>query len=399
MPLLERLAQESPQDLTIARQLCEAHTRAGTGPQLLARLAARKDAHAAYMRGLLLFASAASAGAPALEAFREAVRLAPAEAEFHYRLGVALLESEADQPALGELREALRLSPAHPGWNLPLAKALFRTGQGPEGVTALRVVVTSSSSPADIRVAQALIERHADPFAPVPASVRPRLEQVVTWLEGDAVPQQALVQLEELEHDFPDLAIVHTLLGAAWARMDDAGKSVEEFRRAIELAPTDGKNHLYLGELYLGRQRPRQANEHFEKALALNPLLDRAWFHLGDAALEANDLQAARERFGACARIVPEDPSAHGKLALVLQLLEDWPAAERELQGIVDRDPENLEYVLRLGVLHAEHALKAREPSERKRAATDARKWLGQVLDKQPENAIASRAMERLGPP
>ncbi len=100
MPLLERLAQENPQDLTLARQLCEAHTRAGTGPLLLARLAERHDAHAAYMRGLLLFANAANAGAPALEAFREAVRLAPTESEFHYRLGVALLESEADSLAL-----------------------------------------------------------------------------------------------------------------------------------------------------------------------------------------------------------------------------------------------------------------------------------------------------------
>ncbi|MFY0576011.1 hypothetical protein ACN28S_18090 [Cystobacter fuscus] len=44
--------------------------------------------------------------------------------------------------------------------------------------------------------------------------------------------------------------MVHALMGLAWQRLDDAGRAVEEFKRAIELAPADGKNHFYLGELY-----------------------------------------------------------------------------------------------------------------------------------------------------
>jgi hypothetical protein len=55
-----------------------------------------------------------------------------------------------------------------------------------------------------------------------------------------------------------------------------------------------------------------------------------------------------------------------------------------------------MEFTLRLGLIHMEHFLKARTAEERETAATQARKYLSKVLEAQPENALASRAVERL---
>ncbi len=393
---LERLSAAHPNDLGLARLLAEAHVQAGTSEAVLAKLAHDDSALSHYVQGLVRFSRAADATGPAIAEFRRAVELSPQEPEFHYRLGLALVESEQFEAALAPLRQATTLAPEHASWFLPLAKALARTGDAKGAVAAVRVVVTGNAGPADVKTARVLMDQIVDPFGTLPQSARPRLEQALQWLEVADVPQQAIVQLEELAQEFPDQAVVHSLLGLSYARLDDAGRAVDEFQRAIDLAPDDGKNHLYLASLYQTRQRQKSAEEQLQKAIDLNPVLDDAWLKLGDFALERRDYVGARGRFEVASRLVPDSLAARGKLALVHQLEKNWPAADRELRLVVDKDPENLEFVLRLGVLHTERFLATRAPAERAEAAKEATKWLEKVLEAQPENALASRALERL---
>lgn len=400
LPILVELQAKAPDDLALARLVAEAHVKAGSSDAFLATLASKDTALSHYQQGLVRFARASDASGPAITDFRRAVELSPGEPEFRYRLGVALLESEQYEPARAELEAAAKQAGVtggeRTGWWLPLAKARYRTGDDKGAIEALRAVVLASPSPAEVKTARALMDQIADPFVGFPRSARPALEEAIQWLQVADVPQQAIARLEELLRDHPDQAIVHALLGLSWARIDDAGRAVEELKRAIELASGDGKNHLYLAELYEARQRPKNAEEHYLKALERNPLLDQAWLKLGDVALERQDLVGARRHFEVATRLLPGEPAAHGKLALVYQLEANWPAADRELHAVLDADPENLEFVLRLGVLHTERFTKARAPADRDAAATEARKWLQKVLDAQPENAIASRALERL---
>lgn len=130
--------------------------------------------------------------------------------------------------------------------------------------------------------------------------------------------------------------------------------------------------------------------------MALHPLLETAWFHLGDIHLERRDLTAARESFTVATALAPEAVAMRGKLALVYQLEGDFAAAERELRRVVEKDPENMEFSLRLGLLYTEQAMKASRPEARKTAASEAERWLMKVLETQPENAVASRALQQL---
>lgn len=394
VPILEELHARAPSDFEVARALAEAHVRAGSAELLLERLKTTDTAVSHYMQGLVLFARAADATRPAIAQFEAAVALEPDAGELHHRLGVALLESERYEQARAPLARAIELRPRELSWRLPMAKVLYRLGDTRGAVAALQLVVAGGPSPQDVKMARALMGQIADPFGAFPQSARGTLEQGIQWLQVADVPQQAIVSFEEILHDYPDLAVVHALLGLAYQRIDDAGRAVDELKRAIELSPDDGKAHLYLGELYLSHQRPRQAREELERALQLNPLLDDAYVRLGDLALERRDYVGAKQLFEALVHLQPDAAWAHGKLALVYQLDGDWPAADRELHAVVDKEPDNAEFLLRLGVLHTERFTRAKSADERKSASAEAAKWLAKVLEKQPENALASRALE-----
>lgn len=396
LPLLKELQKKTPDDLNLARMIAEAHVKAGSVEAFLSELEKQDTALSFYQRGLVQFSRAADATGPAIASFRRATDLAPQEPEFRYRLGVALLESEQFEAARTALESAVAQAPEHAGWFLPVAKARYRTNDEHGAIEAIRAVVMGNTTPSEVKTARALMDQIVDPFAGFPRSARPQLEQAIQWLEVADVPQQAIVQLEELLRDLPDEAVLHALLGLAWARLDDAGRAVEELKRAIELAPTDGKNHLYLAALYDARQRTKNAEEQYEKALERNPVLGEAWLKLGDLALDRQNLVAARKNYEIASRLDPDDIGARGKLALVHQLDGNWPAAERELHAVLDKDPENLEFMLRLGVLHLEHFTRARSPTDREAAAKEASIWLEKVLEAQPENAVASRALARL---
>jgi tetratricopeptide (TPR) repeat protein len=329
-------------------------------------------------------------------AFERAIALVPNEAEFHYRLGIAHLESEQYAAALGPLRRAAELAPQRAAVRLPLAKALHRTGDSVGAVEALNAVVRASPTPSEVTTARALMNQIADPFAGFPKAAEGKLEEGLRLLQDLDVPQQAILSFEEILQDYPDQAVVHALLGLAYQRLDDAGRALDEFKQAIELSPRDGKNHFYLGELYLSRQRADAAREAFTKAVAYNPLLDAAWFRLGDLHLDRRDLPAARESFRILASLQPDSVAARGKLSLVYQLEGDYPAAERELLQVVEKNPENIEFTLRLGLLYTEQAQRARRPEDRRAASEEAEKWLLKVLEEQPDNALASRALQQV---
>ncbi len=403
LPLLEAEYARAPEDLELARMLTEAQVRAGHTDVWIAELQRRNtQAERAvnhYMLGLAYFSRASDAGTPAVAAFERALELKPDEPELHYRLGLARLESEQYAEAVGPLRRAAELAPERAGVRLPLAKALHRTGDAAGAVAALGALVRMSPSPSEVTTARALMDQIADPFARFPKAAEPKLEEGLRYLRELDAPHPAIVAFEEILRDYPDLAVVHALMGLAWQRLDDAGRAVEEFKRAIELAPEDGKNHFYLGELYLGRQRPEAAREHLERAVALNPLQDVAWFRLGDIHLEQRDLKAAGEAFRVLTYLAPDEEAPRGKLALVRQLEGDWAGAERELMRVVDKNPDNLEFTLRLGILFTEQAKQSSRPEERREAAGKAERWLRKVLETQPENAVASRALQQLKSP
>lgn len=396
LPELWTLYEAEPSDTEAARLLAEAAHRAGRTDEALERLTQRTGPGVAFARALLLTARGGTSLEAAFTAFAAAVESAPRQAEIRYRYGLALLESERDAEARTQLEQAVALAPERTSWSVALARALHRTGEPRKAVAALGVAVRGALSKRELESARATMDAVADPFRGVPESARARFEEAVEATAKKDISPDAAVDLELLRQDFPDFALAHAVLGLAWARLDDPSRAIESLRTAIALAPTDGQLHAYLGLVYASRQRHQAAAEAFGEAVKHHPLLADAWFQLGSYAHERGDFTAAQAHLEIATRLAPSTDAYREKLATVYAARRDWVAAERELKTLLEANPDEPGYTLRLGLTLADRAKSLPPGPERSDCLARARAALGRVLERQPDNAFASKVLSAL---
>ncbi len=400
--LLSELGRRSPDDLTVARLEVEAYLRAGRAEELVSRLLLRPERAAShFMLGLLYSAKARSEGRPfandeAIVEFERAIALRPAEAELHYRLGVVLLELERYDESADALSRAIRLDAKGSAAYLPLAKALLKLGKPKDALTALRSWLARGPRQGEVRTALALIDEIAPPHNGLPGGAEAKFAQGVDVLNQADDPLQAIAIFEELLREHPSCAIAHAMLALCYQRLDDAGRAVDELRRAAALAPEDDRNHLYLGELYLGRGQVERAKAAFRRALELNPLLSGAHLGLGELAFEESDFKSAC-RYLRAAALLSSRISTRLKLARALQLDGDYSGADRELRALLKADPLNPDLMLRLGLLHLDEQARSSNPAQRSSSRAEAVHWFREVLRVEGDNVAAARALESLG--
>lgn len=406
LPLLTKLAASSPNVFEIGRLKAEAYVRAGRGQELASALLSPSadPVMSHYMLALVYAASAGglvASGSIAVLELERAIVLNPGEAELHHRLGMVLLGLGRCEESVAALRRALQLDPGRTSACLPLAKALHSLGNTEEAMLTLSRWLGRSPQGSQISAAKAVMDEIAPPFEGQPVQGEPTPGQAmiargVRLLREDDDPLGAIAVFEQILRDQPQLSIAHTLLGLCYQRLDEAAQAIDELRQAAALAPREGRNHYYLGELYLGRRQLPQAKAALHRALELNPLLDGAHLRLGELALEESDFKSARRHLGIAATLSPSVP-VRAKLARALQLNGDYPEAERELRGLLQLQPENLEVMLRLGLLHAEEHARSSSPADRSRTRAEAVHWLREVLRVQGDNVTAAHALESLG--
>jgi tetratricopeptide (TPR) repeat protein len=392
---------EDPHDLDAWRALVQVYAEAGRLSEVTGELTGRSKASPSddavwYALGLAQFASPGSAGALALGSFQKAAALKPQEPEYVFRQGVALLESEKFDEALPPLREAVRLGPKQAKYHVPLGLCLARKGDRTGALAEFRALLDLKPTGKDVLLAQKAIARMDDPLRDIPKSEEENFKRGVDWLNRADAPQQAIDAFLDILDRYPDLASVQALTGLAYERLDDAGPAVEHLRRAIELRPESYEPYLYLAELYLTKQKPDQAAELYQQALDRNPLSDRAYQALGNIALARGDAALGLTDLRALVTLRPDDPNAHKQLAQALDAANQPDDAESELRGVIEANDRDLDARLRLGILYTARRAKVTGPSERERYTKLAIDQFQKVLDVQPENAGASRALKEL---
>ncbi len=385
------------------RGLVEAHFRSGRGEAIIAELAAAAaarpgDALLHYGLGLAYFAKGAAAEPRAAEELTRACELEPQVAEYHFRLGVLHLESERYAPAAASLARARDLDPAPARHYVPLAMALARLGDRAGALAAIREVLTRSPEERDLDIARRVVARLADAFRDFPKSVEADFQRGLDYLEKYDAPQQAIVAFEEILERFPDLAVVHAALGLGFLRLEDTGRAMDELTRALELAPEDARNHLYLADFYFSRERFDRAAEGYRAAIARDPLADRAYERLGEIALQRGDAEEAVADFKAVVVLRPSDLGSRQRYAMALLARGDLDLAERELGAVAEKDPKNAEVQLRLGMLNADRLKRERDPARAKVFGERAVRHLERVLDVQPQNTFAAKLLESVKP-
>jgi Flp pilus assembly protein TadD len=185
--------------------------------------------------------------APAIEHYREALRISPRAADVHNNLGIALMAQDRPADALQHYREALKLRPRHAEAHNNLGLALARAGQ-----------------------LQPAIEHYREALR-----IRPHYAEAHTNL-GAALDEaeagdEALRHLREALRLRPDSATAHNNLGVFLARRGEVAAATPRFRDAVRIGPgsADAHNNLGLALAQQGELAP--AAEHFREALRLRP--------------------------------------------------------------------------------------------------------------------------------
>jgi Flp pilus assembly protein TadD len=100
---------------------------------------------------------------------------------------------------------------------------------------------------------------------------------------------QATVALEKAKRREPEKASIREALGIAYLRIQRYAEAEEEFRKMLELSPTDHYAHYGLGRALEKQGRETEANGHFKLASSLRPQSEHYASRILDLDRSEND--------------------------------------------------------------------------------------------------------------
>jgi TolB-like protein/Tfp pilus assembly protein PilF len=131
----------------------------------------------------------------------------------------------------------------------------------------------------------------------------------------------------------PDQVEPHKAAGWVAINPDlDFAQAEQEFRRALQISPSDAGAKSGLSYCLMAQGHLTEAERAFSETLSLDPLSVPIWFNLGRLAISAERYQEAEEAFRKALQIQPGVARAHAFLATLDVLRTDPAAATKEAQ-------------------------------------------------------------------
>ncbi len=273
------LAPEDP-NLLQASALAEVHANLWEPALAHLKTAARIHDNAALQNLLGDVLEKRGDSLAAIQSYQSAVRQAPQIEEYRFALGLELLRHQTHEPAILVFEKAVQDFP------------------------------TSSSLRIALGVAYFLVDRDADASRVLLQAMRLDPES--------AMAAEYLGEMQLIQTASPDPAAVRQLC------------------RFADVHPSQGRAQAVCGGLLLRTEQP--ALERLRKAAQLAPEEPIARCQLGKALEADQNWAAARTETEACARLQPDSPEAHYRLARIYRKLGLTDAARREEQLRAEAD-------------------------------------------------------------
>lgn len=162
-------------------------------------------------------------------------------------------------------------------------------------------------------------------------------------------------------------------------------QAVEEFRKALALAPDSLREQINYGLALIRAGDTRAGIAALEKAQKRNPQLPQTWFNLGVAFKRQGDLDPALAQFRGMERLAPEEPATHYQIGFLLKTKGDLNAAVKEFETARNLNP-------RLAAPHFQLFGLYRQLNRPTDAAAELRTF--QEIKKQQQGAAVAEDME-----
>ncbi len=298
----------------------------------------------------------------AADTYREALRLSPNNALFHYNLSLALDKLGNRNEEEQELEEAVKLDP-----KLGVAHDQL-------GLLALQGGKLDKASQ-ELRKALILIPRDAE--------TQDNLGVLYSMQGNDA---QAVTLFQQSIQSDIKYAKAYTDLGLMEAKHGEYAEAERQFQTAIKLAPDNESGYTALGMLQAKTGREPDAIQNFRKAVALVPGSPDAHVNLGIALADQYDLAGGLAQFSEAIRLAPHFAKAHYNLGRFYFYTGKYDEARKELETACQIQPDYADalYSLALTERQLDSAGRATELLEKVVALSpgnaDAQYLLGQNL-------------------
>jgi tetratricopeptide (TPR) repeat protein len=213
------------------------------------------------------------------------------------------------EEAIAKLQQLSKSDPNAPGLNHELGLAYYKNKDYTKAIDSLTKATTQD--PQDKEGLQLL--GLANYLAGRPAAAIPILEQVQGWYP----------------HANVDASYI---LGIAYMQTRNYPEARKSFARMFEVAPDSAAAYLFTARMLLRQELDPVAEEHAQKAIALDPKLPLAHFFLGELYLYKSKVPEAIVNFQQELAINPSHAETYYKLADAYSRIQKFDDAQRLLQ-------------------------------------------------------------------
>jgi Flp pilus assembly protein TadD len=342
------------------------------------RLMARKD----YQRAALQF--------------RNAVQVAPKDAEAHYRLALALLELGAIRQGRDELVKSSQLDPKHTPAQLKLAE-LYATASDKQLVEEARKrvegVLAAFPDDAEALTTLALTKLRLGEGQDAEKDLLKALHSAPTHLKSSMLlasvkmSQKDMAGAEQVMREAvakdPKSKDAAMALGQFYRLLRRNAEAEAQFQRAVQLDPTDGAPLLQLGAVHMATGRKDMADLVYRKAAALPEPKYRS-IHAQFLLSQDKKEEAIAELKGLFAKN-PKDRDIRNLLVSVYVATSRLPEATAILSDVLAKNKKDVDALFgraRLRVMAGQYA--------------EAQKDLLPVLNLKPDMAEAHHLLARV---
>ncbi len=119
---------------------------------------------------------------------------------------------------------------------------------------------------------------------------------------------------------------------------EDLTRAEKFLNEALLLRPTDAETLYYLGALQLKRNKPKDAADVLQRAVASDPQFADAWLNLAKARYDLHDAKGTLEAVQALLKLDPGHPNGHMLAARVAIDAKDRVTADKELRAAIAGD-------------------------------------------------------------
>ena len=229
----------------------------------------------------------------AIAKYREMIRLAPHLAPAYNNLGRLYFNQHDYALAAETLAQGLKLNPNMPTASAMLGMSYLETGREEKAQEPLEAALRANPKDGLVRMALAKARIHLHQYEGAVELLRTYTEehpgdQQAWYLLGKTYLQLSEDSLGKINEIDPNSVIAHEVAGEIDESMHNYDGALVEYKKAIDLAPSQPEPHIHMANAYWSIAKWDSARTEFEAGLVHDPYNCTVHWKLGNAILEAN---------------------------------------------------------------------------------------------------------------